>query len=128
MKTLEVAERGYHVIDIAMEKGIVKTFKIPSELTVSEVERLLESQSKIEKLHSEQVVDNGTAQLRLYWEHIYAQLEIIFKHYQPEIDADYLKLNLLPSDAIRILAFFAENRYIDKPNSEDSAKKKVSLD
>jgi hypothetical protein len=122
---LEVLDRAYHTLDIAMEKGIVKQFKIPAELTVSEIERLLEAQIKIDKLADEQVSDTGTAQLRLYWSYIYAQLEIIFRHFHPEVDADYLKLNLLPTDAIRILAFFSENRYIEKPVEETDSKKKL---
>lgn len=132
MSKLDIyAPRPYHVLEIAMEKGIKKTFKIPSELTIGEVERLLETQSKLDKLQDEQATDGGTAQLRLYWGYIYAQLEIIFRHYQPEVDADYLRENLLPKDAIAILNFFAENRYIDKEeNSDDKSevKKKSSLE
>ena len=114
--------RGFHTIEIAMEKGVLKTYKIPSELTVGEVERLLELQTRIEEVHNEPTHDGGAAQLRIYWGLIYAQLEIIFKHYHEEVDAEYLKLNLLPKDALYILQFFADNRFIDKGDG----KKKLS--
>lgn len=108
-----------------MEQGVKKTFKIPSELTIGEVERLLETQSKLDVLQDEQVTSGGSAQLRLYWGYVYSQLEVIFQHYQPEVTAEYLQLNLLPRDAIAILNFFADNRYIEKlDNSVESTENK----
>lgn len=127
MKLEITNDRGFHTIDIAMEKGELKQFKIPVELRVYEIERLLEAQHKLEKLEKESVIEDGTKQLRIYWGYIYAQLEVIFKHFHPEIEAEYLKLNLLPADAIKILAFFAQNRYIEKEvNLSDDTKKKLN--
>lgn len=122
---LEVLDRGFHTLDITMADGKLKQFKIPSELTVGEIERLLETQAKMEKLADEQVTDGGSAQLRLYWGYIFNQLEIIFKHYNPEITVEYLRDNILPTDAMRILGFFSENRFIEKESEDSFAKKKL---
>ncbi len=123
------APRPYHEIEMVMEKGIKQTFKIPSELTIGEVERLLETQSKLDKLVNEQVSEEGSAQLRLYWGLVYTQLEVIFRHFQPDITAEYLKLNMLPTDAMKILNFFAENRYIAKETEvEDTDSKKKLIE
>lgn len=129
MKRLQALDRAYHTLDIKLANGTERTFKIPSELTVGELERILEAESKIEKLSAEQVTDSGSAQLREYWGHIFAQLEVIFRHYQPEIDAEFLRDNLLPADSMRILAFFIQNRYIANPEAEQGsdAKKKLEL-
>lgn len=120
---LEIQDRGYHTLDIFLN-GKTTTFKIPKELNVSEVERLLEAQIKIDKILTEQVIDGGSAQLRLYWGLIFSQLEIIFRHYQPEIEAEYLKEHLPPQDAIKILGFFSENRYVEKEAGD--VKKKLN--
>lgn len=126
MKNLEYQDRGYNTVTIGLAKiGGDRTFKIPVELKVVEIERLLELQTQLDKLHAEQVVNDGSAQLRMYWGYIYLQLEIIFKHYQEDVDVDYLKDNLMPTDAIRILNFFAENRFIEKPANTESSKKKI---
>ena len=123
MKLEVINDRGFHTLDIVMDKGELKQFKIPVELRVHEIERLLEAQHKLEKLEQESVSEDGTKQIRLYWGYIYAQLEVIFKHFHPEIDKDYLKLYLLPADAIKILAFFAQNRYIEKEVLANTKKK-----
>lgn len=124
MKLELTNDRGYHQIDILVRTGELKQFKIPVELRVHEVERLLEAQHKLQTLHDQSLKGDGTDQLRMYWGYIYSQLEVIFKHYHPEIDISYLKDNIMQTDAVKILSFFAENRYIEK-EEQDTSKKKL---
>lgn len=96
-----------------MANGKTEIFKIPVELKVIEVERLYELQIQFKQKQDEQVTsDGGSAQLRFMWDNVYAQLKVIFGHHQPDITKEYLRDNILPQDAITILGFFAENRYV----------------
>lgn len=120
---LQIQERTFHTIEIIVEAK-PRVFKIPSELSVSEIERLLEYQIKLEALQEEPVKDTGSSQVRLYWQYVFCQLEVIFRHYHPELTREYLQDNIMPQDALRILGFFADNRYVEK--STESDKKKLN--
>lgn len=128
MAHLPYRERQYHTVQV--KEGLLKTrdFKIPAELTVEEVERLLEITGQIEKLKKEEIASENyfaqRAKIKEFWSYLFAQLTIIFQHYQPEVTTDYLKKYLTESEALRITKFFDLNRYYQA--GSESSKKKVS--
>lgn len=94
-----------------------KVFKIPTEYTVEEVERLLELDTKRKSVQNE-VVENQEEQLKTFWELVFNQLEIIFQHYQPEMIVDDLRVIVSHNEALGILGFFDEYRNKLKEQSE----------
>lgn len=106
-------------------------YKIPNEYTVEEVERLLELKAKekdIKALTAGSTEAEQKEQLDIFWSNIFAQLEIIFQSYQPEIDVAYLQKHVTHNEALEIVGFFQEYRAlavgnIDETANADSKKK-----
>ncbi len=104
-----------------------KTFRIPNEYTVEEVERLLELQIKREAVEEEKVSPaNEASQLKRFWAIVFDQLEILFQHYQPEITGDELKTLLTRKEALDILGFYDKYRQHGKSaGGKQDPKKKI---
>ena len=111
-----------------------KSYKIPNEYTVEEAERILELRSQQEALESEQVDDSKKEmQLKRFWSLIFDQLEVIFQHYQSDVDAAYLRKHVTQNEALEMLGFFEKYRHAalakmrkeasDDTQSEESKKK-----
>lgn len=123
-------ERKYSTIKLADDKD----YKIPNEYTVEEVERLLELRAEQEALETE-VVDEEKAQAEvdMFWKVVFSQLEIIFRHYQPEITQKHLKKLITHNEALEILGFFRKYRHLalleienETANKKAESKKKVA--
>lgn len=108
-----------------------KEYKIPNEYTIEEVERLLELKAKekdIKSLTAGLTEAEQKEQLDIFWSNIFAQLEIVFQSYQPEIDVAYLQKHVTHNEALEIVGFFQEYRAlavgnIDETANADSKKK-----
>ena len=116
-------------LTIKLNDGV--EYKIPNEYTVEEVERLLELKAKekdIKSLKAGVTDEEQKEQLDIFWSNIFAQLEIIFQSYQPEINEAYLKKHVTHNEALEIVGFFQEYRAlaigdIDETATADSKKK-----
>lgn len=130
MGSLSLSDRGHHTITLTVADGSERTFKIPTDLSVSEVERLLELQVKIESdltALDASTEDVETRKARLFWAYIRAQLVVILRHYQPDIEDDFISVNIMQGDMLRILSFFNQNRYVYIPSGDDLKKKPSTL-
>lgn len=121
MKELHLIDRGYNSIYLLVA-GEKTEFKIPKELTVKEVEEILELQSKLEQLSQEEVTDKEK-QIIVFWDNVFSLLLILFRHYQKQITEDFLRTHLSSKDALDIIGFFEENRYLKSKESDTSKKK-----
>lgn len=127
MTMLDLFKRRRYT-EVKLDDGVV--YKIPNEYTVEEVERLLELKIKEEELSNTPKADDPKdeqAQLDIFWNNIFAQLEIIFQHYQPEITAEYLKKYVTHNEALEVVGFFQKYRALalDKSAEEQDSKKKL---
>ena len=124
MADLDLTQRrGWHTIELRETKtGKIKTFKIPQELNVAETEYILEIQEGIDKLQDERKSDDGSAQLRLFWDKIFAMAVVLFKHYQPDITEKYLRDNLSTGDILQLTGFFENKRYLIIKKEEERKK------
>ena len=119
--------KGWHTIEIKEENGTVKEFKIPVELTVADTENMLAMYDDIDKLQDEQIRDDGSAQLRLFWDKMFGMTLILFQKYQPEITELYLRKNLTSNDVLALTGFFSSNRYLKtQAENNDKAKKAIA--
>ena len=121
-------DRGFHTVKIKERRGLLgktKDLSVPFELTVEEVERLLELNSRIESLSKEKVHEEDfirqERELKKFWDLLFTQALIILQHYQPEITIEYLKKHLTQSQALELTGFFENNRFY---KAEQSASKK----
>lgn len=112
-----------------------KEYKLPNEYSVEEVERILELRIEIETLEAEKVetLTSGLQKAKYHNDLMFAQLEIMFQHYQPELTVDYLKKVITQDEALEILGFFQKYRYLalkemreDESAEEVESKKKSS--
>ena len=109
MQTLTFKTRKHTIIKL--DDG--KDYKIPNEFLVEEVERLLELKKIQEKLESETVEEQKqNVQVEVFWNNIFAQLEIIFQHFQPDITEEYLKKHVTHNQALEMLGFFQKYRLL----------------
>jgi len=116
-----------------------KTYKIPNEFTVEEVERVLELQIEREALEKNTASDDKNltpenADFKKYMDLVFAQLTILYQHFQPETTAEYLKTVLTQSEALEVLGFFQKYRHIavrdylaNKKNDQTLAESKKKL-
>lgn len=108
-------DREPNTVQIRERFGRTVTYKIPTELTVEELERLLEINIQIEKLAKQKVentdYDAQAEAIKRYWDHLFAQCTIIFRHYHPEVTTEYLKKHLTQQIAWDIVNFFDINRW-----------------
>ena len=131
MNTLDLYKERKHS-EIKLSDGI--TYKIPNEYTVEEVERLLELQMKREKIENAEVVqEKQEEQIKHFHESVFAQLEVIFQHYQPEMTTEVLKKKITINEALEMVGFFEKHRLSAMPEllrevseeSSDDVKKKL---
>lgn len=118
-------DRGFHEIEVSDYDGTVLKLKIPKELKVSEVERILDLQIKAEEVAKQELskLDEGVAQTRLFWEQIFSQLLIMFNVYQPELTQVKLRTLFSQQEALTIAGFFENKRFLKI--GEDNAQKKT---
>lgn len=113
-----------------------KTYKIPNEFTVEEVERVLELQVEREALEKKEAaegeVSSDNPDFKRYMDLVFAQIEILYQHYQPEVTAEYLKSAMTQNEALEALGFFQKYRHIavrdylaNKNDQSAEPKKKV---
>lgn len=125
-------ERGFHTVEIRERWGKTVVYKIPYELTVEEVERLLEINVQIEKL-SVGTVDEldftlQAKKIKEFWDYLFSQCTVIFRHYHPEVTEEYLRKHLSDNTALEITGFFENNRYYKAQQDARASKKKVKAD
>ena len=130
MPTLDLYKDRKHSV-IKLSDG--KEYKIPAEYTVEEVERLLELKIKQEEIEA-LPVEKGKKkeQLATFWANIFSQLEIIFQHYQPDIDESYLRKHVTHNEALEMIGFFQKYRTLaieqialDRAKEKSDPKKKT---
>ena len=133
METLDLYKdrRPYNVVvDI---KGKKTTFKIPTELTVEESERLLEAEIRANALAKEEAGEKEEAEMKLehYFNNLLEYILILIGHYQPAITMEELKKTLTQSEIIKIFDFFRKQRFIhimglDQSEDDTGPKKKLN--
>jgi len=114
--------------------GDNKEYKLPAEYSVEEVERILELREEAEALEKQQVEGDGKTQRELHTSLIFAQLEVMFRHYQPDMTSDYLRKVITHNEALEIIGFFRRYRHLalkdfknEAAAEQADAKKKVKL-
>lgn len=131
MAELLYKERGFHTVEIKERWGKVKLLRVPFELSIEEVERLLELNDRIDSNLKVTVDDEDYVAIATQMNKIHSlllnQCLIIFQHYQPEITIEYLKKNLTETDARNITGFFETNRYFKQLNGNAQSKKKSKV-
>lgn len=114
-----------------------KTYKIPNEFTVEEVERVLELQIERDAIEKKEVdgdANEENADVKRYMDIVFAQLTILFQHHQSKITTEYLKSAMTQNEALEALGFFQKYRHIavrdylenKKNQTEADSKKKVT--
>mgnify|MGYP003134707924 CR=1 FL=1 len=128
MATLDLyKKRQPHQIYIEVDNH-KKAFLIPTQYTVEEVERLLEIQAEKDELLKQKVEEDSVEAeraLATFWDNIYDQLLILFNHYQPEIEKDFLLKYVSRENAIEIIGFFTEQHIQSVEEDAQNVKKKV---
>jgi len=130
MQSLDLYKKRRHNI-VKLGDGV--SYKIPSEFTVEEVERLLELKEKEEQIKSVKVSEGtpeADANIVLFWNNVFAQLEIIFSALNDEVDEAYLRSHVTHNEALEIIGFFNEYRELTarkltqaQPDSKKKLKK-----
>lgn len=116
------AQRKHSTVTLADQK----TYKLPNEYTVDEVERILELREEIEALEAQEVNGDGKAQRETHTSLIFAQLGIMFGHYQPDVTPEYLKTIISHNEALETIGFFRKYRHTAlKELSKESAQKRT---
>lgn len=129
MPTLDLYKKRRHST-VKFASG--KEYKIPTEYTVEEVERLLELKEEEEAIKAKTVkagTPEAEASLVQFWNNIFAQLEIIFSSLNPEVDVATIKSEVTHNEALEIIGFFNEYRALasDKHQSEKTGEVKKKL-
>ena len=126
MRTFTFKPRKYSIIKLRDKVE----YKIPSEYTVEEVERLMELQVEYRKLEQQEVQESiKELQVKNFYENIFNQVEIIFQCFQPEVTIDYLKKIITHNEALEIVGFFREyrNKFLSTESTEVDSKKKSKI-
>lgn len=129
MQTLDLFKsRRFHIVKI----GDGNEYKIPNEFTVEQVERLLELKAEQERLDAIPTADDKEEekkQLDSFYNNIFAQMEIMFQAFHPEVTIEYLKKYVSYNDALEVVGFFQKYRALamDSIQAEEElgAKKKL---
>lgn len=125
MPTLQLyKDRRFNTIKIGKDE-----YKIPIEYTVEEAERVLELQIDQERIESQKLGDSMAEkkyQLKSFWDNVFAQLEIMFQRYQPELTASDLKKIISGDRALDILRFFDKYRKTKLAHQESKKKTKLA--
>lgn len=128
MPTLDLYKKRRH---FAVKFHSGKEYKIPNEYTVEEVERLLELTEEGDRIKAKKVTEGtpeAEASLVLFWDNIFAQLEIIFSSLNPEVDVAQIKAEVTHNEALEIIGFFNEYRALastEKQSEKTDVKKKL---
>lgn len=104
-------ERRYRTVKLSDKKE----YRLPNEYSVEEVERVLELQAEIKALEDKVVVGAANAEnadAKRHTELVFAQLEVMFQHYQPDLDAEYLRKVMTHREALEIIGFIRKYRHI----------------
>lgn len=126
MQTLNLYKdrRPYDIIlDV---RGKQKTFKIPTEITVEESERLLETEIKIKKLFGQEVdTKNKQEKIDEYFDTLLEYILVLLEHYQ-DITKEELKKMMSQAEIIRVFEFFKQQRFLHIMglDSDDTDSKK----
>lgn len=117
-------ERRYSIVKLSDNKE----YKLPNEYSVEEVERVYELREEAEALEKQEADGDGKAQAKHYTDLVFAQLEVMFQHYQPEITVDYLRKVITLNEALDTIGFFQKYRHLalKELREEDNAKKAES--
>lgn len=132
MATLNLyKDREPHKIILKVD-GEKKEFKLPTEYTAEEAERILETEAKIRKESKREVDDDLSNEEKLketqkFWEAIFSQVLILFDRYHPEITKEKLKKILTQEQALEIIKFHRDEKLketIDNNTEETEEGKK----
>jgi len=127
MQTLDLFKsRRFNIVKI----GDGNEYKIPNEFTVEQVERLLELKAEQERLSDIPTADDKEEekkQVDILYSNMFAQLEVMFQAFHPEITAEYLKKYVSHNEALEVVGFFQKYRALamDSLLAEEEAKKKL---
>lgn len=126
MATLDLYKnRTHNIVKVTNPKTKeITEYKLPNEYTVEEVERLLELQIQREKLEKQKVEGQGAEQLVAFWAVVFDQLEILFQHFNPELDAAKIRSIVTHKEALDILGFYNTHRFQTNEEDEKTSKKK----
>jgi|GEM_PF-5873887 hypothetical protein len=106
--------REPHIVELDV-RGEKKQFKLPTDYTEEEVERILELEAKLE----------DSKDIRARRSLVFAQIHILLSRYQPEITLEQVKAMFTWLDAVRIINFIAEHTTaIAKKDAEGEAEDK----
>lgn len=128
MKSLDLYKKRRHNI-VKLGDGV--SYNIPTEFTVEEVERLLELKQKEEEIKSIKVSEGtpeAEANLVLFWNNVFAQLEIIFGALNDGANEAYLRTHITHNEALEIIGFFNEYRELTArklTQAQPGSKKKL---
>jgi len=131
METLDLYKDRKPYTVILEVKGGKKTFKIPTELTVEESERLLEAEIRISALSKEEVEEGKEAekQLDVYFALLKEYILILLQHYQTKLEMADLNKMLSRAEVVKIFEFFKKQRFLKLLGldgaEEDDVKKKT---
>lgn len=125
MSSLTLTDRGFHEIEVFEDNILVRKLKIPKELKVADIERVLELQAEAESIAKEPLEEDGTEQTRLFWDKVFIILEVLVKTYQPEVTQANLRRWFTQSQALQIAGFFENNRFLKIKDEQSSQKKKL---
>lgn len=102
--------------------GDQKVYKLPNEYTVEEVERILELREEIEAMEAQKAIGDGSAQRKAHTALVFAQLGVMFRHYQPDLTDDYLSKVITQSEALEVIGFFRRYRHLALKELRDEAE------
>lgn len=133
MPNLDLYKKRKH-LTVTLANG--KSYLLPKEYTVEEVERLLEyrvQEAKIKNASVEEDASEVDVQKNIdeFWNNAFYQLEVIFQSLQPDIDIEYLKKNVTHKEALEIIGFFDEYRTLTAQKEDQleevDVKKKLKI-
>lgn len=121
--------RQPHTIYLEIDKK-KKAFLIPTQFTVEEVEHILEIQAEKEELVRQSVDEDSIESVQAiekFFDSIYTQLLVLFNHYQPEIDKEFLLKHVGREEAVEIIGFFTAEHIKNVEEDAKNVKKKVTV-
>lgn len=131
METLDLYKERRPYTVILEVKGGKKTFKIPTELTVEESERMLEAEIRVNALAKQEVEEETSEEvLDRYFNNLLEYILVLLEHYQPDLTMEKLKKMLTRAEVVRIFEFFKKQRFLtllglDGSTQEAEPKKKT---
>lgn len=117
MAKLDLYEgREAHEIFIEVD-GEKKGYRVPTDFTEEEIERLLELE---EKLKGENNIDERYI---IFFE----QITLMFRRYNPEITTEFMKAHLSRNEVLSILNFVAKHNFAVNHKDADGKDSKKKL-